>query len=338
MYSKESNETFQFLFNFTLLNAHYVVPSISGVGFLLNFVCLNVFMSSRFKYDRSKFKYVLTKLFLEMIVCLIGISFYNFKLLRLICKYESFYMISDYIGKNTYLYQILRYVFNYFLNYILNIWIAVNEVFLTWNRYSILRKKDLFEKNFVYILITCGFSITCVCAPLLLALQITPDSKDTNMFYLGRTPIGNSFYFSITVLIVNLTVNLVCVVSLLVLSFLIRIEFKNFLYLKNCQKIQNRIIYKKLVYQVISKKKTEMKTIKMIWVINAIFLLGRIFNSAESLVYRLIVFKVIQTKIFYIYLCNFNVIISYLILCSNILVLINFNNKFCQTLKKIFTP
>ena len=318
------------LIQFTTLNCRFIVPIISCIGFVLNSLCIIVFMGPKFT-DRSKFKYVLTKLVLEMIVCLIGSSFPNFKLLRLICRYEHFRNTS--LANNIFLYQILRLVFNYFFHQVLIIWIGLNEVLLTWNRYLILRKNDLFEKYFIYIVIGCGIGITLYSSPLLLALKVVPLSNETNLYYLEKSVVGNTALYSFSILTSYVTGNLISSICLIILSVLIVIEFKKFLYLQKCKKIQNKRTYKKLVYKEVSKKKTEIKMIKMTLIINLLFLIARILGCAEILVYRLLLLGIIRIEIFYIYLCNINVIAVYLIMCSNIFILINFNNRFYKNLK-----
>jgi hypothetical protein len=62
------------LVNFTNLNGYYTIPILGLIGLCTNIICLLVIFSPKFK-ERHKFKYVITKIAIEMTGCLYSIGF-----------------------------------------------------------------------------------------------------------------------------------------------------------------------------------------------------------------------------------------------------------------------
>lgn len=284
-------------------------------------------MNPKFK-NKSQFKYVIVKVILELIMCLIGLTLNNTRYSYLICsliQISKNQSISNCILKSTYIYQLLIFIFYAWFNYLLMLWIAVNEVVLIYNRYLILKKKNIFfDKNFKSIITISGIIIFIFSLPVLYSFTIKSVPLDEiKKYYSQKTTLGNNIFFAFSYLIINNIFNCIISIMLITLSCLLIKEFRIFI---RTNKRKN--------YNLIHK--TEIKLIKMTIVINILFLISRLLGSSNFIMYFLISFKLIKYKTFYFYLANFNLIIIYLIKGSNFFVLIKFNREFERNFRKIF--
>ncbi len=284
-------------------------------------------MNPKFK-NKSQFKYVIVKVILEMIMCLIGLIFNNTRYSYLLCsliQISNNQSVSNCLLKSAYIYQLLRFIFYVWLNYLLMLWIAVNEVVLIYNRYLILKKKNIFfDKHFKFIITISGIIIFIFSIPILFSFTIKSVPIDKmKKYYSKKTTLGNNIFFALSYLIINNIFNLIILLMLIILSFFVIKEFRIFIH-TNKRKNYNLI------------HKTEIKLIKMAIVINILFLISRLLGSSNFIMYFLISFKLIEYKTIYFYLANINLIIIYLIKGSNFLVLIKFNKELERNLRKIF--
>ena len=132
-----------FLINFTYMNGYYTIPVIAGTGFVLNLICLVILLFG-FK-ERNIFKYVISKVFFEMISCLLGIGFQN-----LLC-------FSNCVKPTSLFYCVYRKFFQY-VGEVVFYTSGFIEIFLTYDRYLILKnRKNWFNRKgrFKYVLAGC---------------------------------------------------------------------------------------------------------------------------------------------------------------------------------------
>jgi len=318
-----------FVIIFTEINGYYVIPIMSGIGFLLNLLCFIVFMSSRFRL-KSKLKYLIAKLFLDMLFCLIGIGFQND-----LC-------IQNCTLNCSLFFQIFRlYAFKFTSN-LLYVSIGFISICLTYDRYLILLNKKNWlnkTKNFKYIVFGCLCFSLILCVPDLFARIIVP-ANGTGLFYIKLTEFGQTnahSYYSLAVVVV---VSLIQIVLMFSASSMLVVEFRKFV--KNKSNLSNQMYFLNqnlvLLFQNSQKakqKKAEINFIRMTLILSALDMFMRFINLI-TMVFQKITYlsKTFDTE-FILYLSNACILIIYSVQSFNFLVLFYYYKRFRKAFRNL---
>lgn len=320
-----------FLSKFTNINGYFTIPIISLIGFLLNMLCFVVFMSSKFKL-KSKLKYLITKVIVDMIFCSFGMGFQND-----LC-------IENCRTNNTLSFQIFKlYIFR-FLGDSLYVCSGFIEICLTYDRYLILiNKKNWLNKevNFKYIIITCFSVSTCIFMPDLFSRRIVNIRLNLSTeYHIELTSFGRISVDSNFLMIKLVCVNAVQILSLFVLSIMLTIEFRKFI--KNKANLSNRMFYFNqnlvLLFQnnyENKRKKVEINFIRMTLTLSVLNSLMRSIDLVTVLFNKIhIIYWVIGSTAM-LYLNNICILSNYFVHSLNFFVLIYYYKRFRKAFRNL---
>lgn len=318
------------LVQITSINGYYTIPIISLVGFLLNSTCLVVFLNPKFNY-KNEFKYVILKVAIETVGCLILIGFQNY----LICIFEPYVISTLHCSKeNTLMFQVYRLYIYKFFNYIIYVWSGLNEILLSYDRHLILKnKKNWFNEkgNFKYIVFACLSLMIILNIPALFAYRITP-ARTEHLYYLESTNFGKSVYHSSLILCVLVASNVLTISILIPIMIMVALEFRVFLR----RKVFLTASINTANIQTIVKRKEDLKFSKMALIMIFLFAISRLTDLANTLMYRIILIKKIKNLYSFVYLDNITYIIFATFACSNFFILLNSNKIFRCSFKNLF--
>ncbi len=318
----------KFLIRLTSLIGYYIIPSLGLIGFVLNLFCLFILLNSKFK-QRNNFKYVIVKILIELVGCLICIGFQNYLLFYVFSPH--FIMgISD---ENTFFFQIYRKIAFKYLPISLYMWSGVNELMLTYDRYLILKNENIWfnkEGRFKYILVVTVLTCLVINLPTLAAYEIMQSQSQTDLYNLVLTDFGKSQFYSFYMLMLLGFSNIVIIFTLVPLMVMVAIEYKRFIK----RKLEKASQLSRL--QILNTKREYIKFNKMtLWLI-FLFLLVRITDLITALTNRIVILNKLSNVYYMVYLENFLYVSGCLVNCSNFFVLLYFNRVFRKSFKNIF--
>ena len=320
-----------FIRKFTDIIGYYVIPIMSGTGFLLNLLCFIVFMSSRFRL-KSKLKYLIAKVLFDMIFCLLGIGFQN-DLCPLNCNL-----------RHSLLFQIFRlYIFK-FMSDSLYVSVGFINICLTFDRYLILlNKKNWLNKihNFKYIVSACLCSSLVLFVPDLFAQKIvSAGGNETALFRIKLTEFGQSTAHSYYSLLVRAVVSLVQLLLMIVASGMLIVEYRKFIQNKSNLSNQMYFFNQNLVLlfqnsQKAKQRKVEINLIRMTLVFSGLDAFMRIVNLLTVVFQKVNWLNNTFDTEFILYLTNVCTIIIYFIQSYNFLVLAYYYKRFRKTFRNL---
>ena len=167
--NSEYLQHFNFLDNFTNINGYYTIPILAGIPTFLNIFCLAI---------------IINRLIIEITISLLTINFEN-----ALCINGCFY--------NTTLFKIMYIIWTQVIIRFLYNLEGINEVYLAYDRYLILKnKKNFFNKNgsFKWIILFSSFVSLIICIPLGLSAYYKK-INGTDMYSIVPTEIGNSLAY-----------------------------------------------------------------------------------------------------------------------------------------------
>lgn len=276
----------------------FLIPIISSIGYCFNLICLTVLLSPKFK-QKYIFKYVTTKVIMEMVSCLLGIGFLNnFNSTSVDQMSEE--NIFKYIKRSLYLST------------------GLIEICLTFDRYLILKNiKNWFNSKNSFGLVVSA----CLLLPLLVFcpyLLTSNSEQNLDEFY--------SHYF----LIINLVINIITICTLVHLSIASAVAFKQFSsksIIKSKKETTNSYNTILRFSQEFKRRKPKLTFIKMSLTLSFLFVLMRL---TDMLLNFICILDSIGENDLIKFFC---LIVIYTIQSSNFFVLICFNKKFRNFLK-----
>lgn len=329
----------QYLIKFTAFNGYYTIPIIGGIGLVLNLICCLVFLSPKFK-QKKQFKFVIMNVFVESIMSggLIG--------------FNNNLCFQDCIIFNTYSTQFLKAFILSFVGNGLYVFTGMNEIFLTYDRYIMLKSKNnWFNKadHFKYIM-TAAFSFSFIIfVPTLFAYDIKPANNKTDLYYVDFSSFGNTDAFQLYVLINFVLSNSITILFLVILSILVIKEFKIYIKKSNETQVEKNgdIIQLENDCQVIvyrdmnsnkhghskRQKLNEINFIRITLTLNLCYLTMRIVNMLSASLYRSDILNNIKYKPSTVIIRNACFIVVACVLAVNIVILASFNSIFKNSLK-----
>lgn len=208
----------QSLINFVKINGSIVIPSLSGIGFFLNFVALLSLLNPKFK-QKKQLKYVIVNVTIETFICG-ALIFFTDELCFAQCT-----IFKPYSS------QFFKVYLNFFLGNTLFLFTGFIEVCLTYDRYLTLKKTENWftkESTFKYLIILFTIISILVFVPFLFAFAITESPNNPNLYYIQMISFGKTNIFSISIILVLGGIDLLVVTVLIILSWLVIKEFKVF--------------------------------------------------------------------------------------------------------------
>lgn len=317
-----------FLTGFTEVNGYFIIPIISLLGFILNMLCFIIFMSSKFKL-KSKLKFLITKVLLEMLFCAFGIGFQNG-----LC-------VDNCTVSYSLEFQIFRLYIHKFIGSSLYICTGLIEIFLTYDRYLILiNRKNWLNKevNFKYIILVSVIVSLIIFVPELFATKIVKSNQNsTNSFKIESTAFGESkanfYYKMISISLANLTQ----IIALFSISVLLSIEFRKFI--QNKANLSTQMFHFNqslvLLFQNSHEKKRKKAEINFIRMTLTLSILNSFMRSVDLFT---MLFQVIDGRIgreCALYLKNVCVVVIYLVQSLNFFVLIYFYKRFRKAFRHL---
>lgn len=327
----------QFFIDFTSFNGYYLIPSLGGISFGINLICLIAFFSPKFK-QKAQFKYVITNVLIESVMTG-GLIFFRNGL----CFYKC-------VIYNSYIAQFSR---AYLLNYVGNslfILTGYIEIFLTLERYLMLKGiRNFFtnQSNFKYIILTCVLIAFGSFTPILFAYQIKPHQNQTGLYMLDVSKFGSTPDFNVYVISVLSINNSFAIIVLIILSILVVKEVKRFQSsekalgskISNMNTVCSENDLKAIVHYPIrennssNRKKSEMNFIKITLTLNFLYLLMRGVDTVSVSLYRSDLNNGITYRPVTVLFKNLTFITVPIVCGLNILILASFNNMFKYAIK-----
>ncbi len=313
------------LMNFTIINGYFIIPALGVIGFVLNLICLLVFMNSRFK-NREKFRYIIVKLLIEMLGCIYFMGFQNY----LMCSWESEILLNNpCIDTGSFSFITYRLVMYRYLSHCNYIWSGINEVLINYDKYLMIsNRSSLFnrKKNFKFIILSCGIFSHLLFIPNFFVFKIHSTNNETNVFILIKSKLGTNNFFDLYTLIVLGLANVSLTFLIVFTSFMLAKEIKKY---SNNATLMHLTVFSKMIF---NRRKLEIKLLKMVLILSFIYSLIRIYDFFYLVINFLMIFKLFNNITFYVYFSNFmyNLVIFSIIL--NIFILIKCNKVFRNTL------
>lgn len=315
-FKMNTSYSIEFLISFTNVNGYFTTPVIAGIGFVLNLITLCIL--SRFKI-KQHLKFMIVKVSLEMISCLLAIGFQNILCFSNCGLYPLWFLVYRrffyYVGACVY----------YSTGFV--------EICLMYERYLVLKNtRNWFNStvNFKYITLVCVVLPFILFLPTNFSTTLVPISNQTYFYRSQITDFGRSTYNYYYNLVMNLLPNFITIVCLLVLTRFVLVEYNKFMHNKqNVKRVKDKTSDSS---QDVRLKKKESNFVKMIITLNFFYVLMRlidlIFNIDYLNEYNKRTFKPES-----IILRNINFIMIYLIEGINFFILIYWNKEFRRIFK-----
>lgn len=303
-------------------NSFLAISIISLIGFCLNSICFVSFLKPTFN-QRDKFKYILVKLILETLSCLIGTGLHN-----LICSLKCSINLS-------YPFQILKLVLNYFTEAIFII-TGLIEICLAYERFLLLKNKhNWFNKNqnFKFITIGCFLAPIVCLIPNVFAFKIKVLNETA---HIELTQFQNSISYTY-VLISVWIIDLLLIIAQTVISLAVVVAFRKF----NNYKIMHQprltaiLVLKASAHKSCRSmlrssriRKNEVKFIQMILTQSFLFILVRLVYLVTISLDCIEILRKFYDRTSNVNLSKLWFVIAYLVQGSNFIVLFYFNRTF----------
>ena len=313
------------LVEFTRVNGYYTIPILGITGFLTNSICLNVFFDKRFK-ERKKFKYVILKLFIDLVGCVYLIGFQNF----IQCLLEPHVLRTNYcISTGSIYFMIWRlYIYRY-ANYMFYIWSGVNEILVNYDRLLMVKNThNLFNKKngFAIVAAVCCLGSFALFIPNFFAYNIIRIDNTTNVYFIQKTPFGNTHFFQLYVLAILSAGNILSTLFLLLSGFKLYYEFRKFrLRLTNLMNQSNQTPRTTVE---ITRQKAEIRIIMMVLTMCFFYTVLRLVDFVYTVNNSLFLLGWVNNVTSFVYMANFWYIWGGIVLNTNLFVLLKFNKTF----------
>ena len=314
----------------------YIIPSLCSIGFLLNILCIIIFI--RLSKQANLFKYFLVKTIAENSILFIG------ALIPLgTCVNCAVYQSLTQV--------IHRYIFVGYLIPVFYTYSGFCEIIITIDRILILKNKNKKSFSFKLVMVVILIFSICLFIPLLFSRRIT--ALPENKFVLVRTSFGSSVEFPIFLTTTVLIRNTFFFVSLVLSNLLLLIQFRKYINKKyflvsgvvnqskskdatsknssNC-KISNEI-------KESNKRKlddTEKRLTKMTLILSVIFILSRGLQSVGSISSSIDRANGSRFNPFTTIYSFFSNVLNYLVYSLNFFFQYYFNSLFSNELKRFF--
>jgi len=328
----------QSLINFVKINGSIVIPSLSGIGFFLNFVALLALLNPKFK-QKKQLKYVIVNVTIETFICG-ALIFFTDELCFAQCT-----IFKPYSS------QFFKIYLNFFLGNTLFLFTGFIEVCLTYDRYLTLKKTENWftkETTFKYLIILFTIISTLVFVPFLFAFAITESPNNPNLYYIKMINFGKTNIYSISIILVLGGIDLLVVTALILLSWLVIKEFKVFKQ-NNIQesriKITNNIFQIENDSELIVSKtnnsiknsseltNSEAKFNKITLALNFFYILLRSYDIISVVVYRSDLLNGISYRPSTVIIRNILYQLVVIVFSLNIVIILTFNKMFKYSLK-----
>lgn len=316
----------------------FIIPPLCSIGFLLNILCIIVFI--RLSKQANIFKYFLVKTIAENNILLVG-SLIPLGTCVNCAVYESLLQVVH------------RYIFVGYLIPVSYSYSGFCEIVIVIDRILILKNKN--KNSFSYKLVMVVILIISVCLfiPLLFSRRITALSD--NRYVLVRTSFGSSVEFPIFLTTTVLVRNTFFFVSLVFSNLLLLIQFRR--YINKKYFLVTGIINKLNSNSVddVSKNSsnfttsnetnesnktklddTEKRLTRMTLILSFIFIISRGLQSVGSISSSIDRAKESRFNPFTTIYSFFSNVLNYFVYSSNIFFHFYFNGSFSNEFKNLF--